>query len=149
MSLKLRLYRQCQNMLKERLVVVRKTISDIQAALESETKSSAGDKHETGRAMLQIEREKAGQQLAEIQKQFDILNKINPKIEQSTIALGSIVYTTKSNYFLGISAGELRAGEDTFFAVSMATPIAKLLLSKSEGETVRFRDEELTITKIL
>ncbi len=35
-------------------------------ALFSETKSSAGDKHETGRAMLQLEMEKTSQQLAVI-----------------------------------------------------------------------------------
>ena len=149
MSLKIQLYRQCHNILKERLVVVRKSISDIKQALESETKSTAGDKHETGRAMLQIEREKAGQQLAEIQKQFEILNKLNPNSTQKTGALGTIVFTSKANYFLSISTGELKAENKSFYAISMATPLAKLLVSKSEGDLIRFRDDTITITKII
>ncbi|WP_422106564.1 3-oxoacyl-ACP synthase [Winogradskyella sp.] len=149
MHLKLNLYNQCCDMLNARLEVIEKTISDIQNALETETKSTAGDKHETGRAMLQIEREKAGRQLAEIQKQQELLNRIDPETELNTVALGSIVFTSTSHYFLGLSLGELKAGTDTFYAISMATPIAKLLVSKSVGDTVIFREQQMTITKIL
>ncbi len=149
MTLKQSLYNQCRDILESRLAVVQKAIDDIKNALETETKSSAGDKHETGRAMLQIEREKAGQQLAEIQKQFQLLNQINPEIEQNSVALGSIVFTSKSNYFLGVSVGELKFGADKFYAISMATPMAKALISRATGETVSFREEQITITKIL
>ena len=149
MHLKLNFYNQCHSILNSRLAVIQKTISDIQNSLESETKSTAGDKHETGRAMLQIEREKAGRQLAEIQKQYELLNRIDPEMEFNTVALGSVVFTSKSHYFLGVSVGELKVGPDTFYAISMATPIAKLLVSKSIGDTVIFRGQQMTITKIL
>jgi transcription elongation GreA/GreB family factor len=124
-------------------------IADIQTDLQSETKSSAGDKHETGRAMLQLEREKAGQQLAEIQKQFELLGKINPETKQDIIALGSVVYTSQANYFIAVSVGELKLKEHSYFAISPATPIAKLLMGKTVGEKIIFRDKELAITKIL
>ena len=52
------------------------TMQSNQEALDSESKSSAGDKHETGRAMLQLEMEKAGQQLQEVEKMKLILEKI-------------------------------------------------------------------------
>ncbi|WP_299362963.1 3-oxoacyl-ACP synthase [Winogradskyella sp.] len=149
MSLKLSLYNQCRDILNSRLEVLQISITDIQKSLETETKSSAGDKHETGRAMLQLEREKAGQQLADIKKQFELLNKINPEIEKNTVALGSIVFTSKSNYFLGVSVGELKVGTDKFYAISMVTPMARVLVSKSVGETATFRKEQITITKIL
>ena len=80
MYLKEKLHKQCQDALNQRLEVIKSTISDIQNSLQSETKSTAGDKHETGRAMLQLEREKAGNQLAELQKQIGILHKINPEM---------------------------------------------------------------------
>jgi hypothetical protein len=148
-SLKLELYNQCQDYLKERLEVIQNSIKDLQNSLERETKSTAGDKHETGRAMLQIEREKAGQQLADIQKQFEILNRIDPEFEQNLAVLGSIVYTTKSIYFLSISAGELYVGGIKYFAISVATPIGKILVPRSKGDTVYFNGEQITITKIL
>lgn len=149
MNLKSELHSQCNGILNSRLELIKNTIADIQKSLETETKSTAGDKHETGRAMLQIEREKAGQQLAELQKQFEILNKINPEHNQNSVALGSVVLTSKSNYFLGLSLGELSFDGKTFYAISMATPMAKLLLSKAKGDSVVFRGETITITKVL
>ena len=62
------LYNLCVTFINNRLLAVKTTLEEIQESLLSETKSSAGDKHETGRAMLQLEREKTGQQLSEIQK---------------------------------------------------------------------------------
>ncbi|NRB59632.1 MAG: 3-oxoacyl-ACP synthase [Winogradskyella sp.] len=149
MTVKQQLHQQCETFLNKRLEVIQNTISDIEKALTSETKSTAGDKHETGRAMLQLEREKAGQQLAELQKQFLVLNKINISQNHSTIALGSIVYTTQSNYFISTGVGEVVYNDDTFFAISLGSPIARLLVGKTINETFKFRDKEITITKII
>ena len=66
-EIKRQLYSQCVDFVEERLSNIQNQIRAIQESLTSETKSSAGDKHETGRAMLQLEREKAGQQLAEVE----------------------------------------------------------------------------------
>jgi transcription elongation GreA/GreB family factor len=147
--LKKQLYNKCQDVLNRRLEVLLHTILDIQNNLEAETKSSAGDKHETGRAMLQLEREKAGQQLADIQMQYELLHKINPEINQTTIALGAVVYTSQSNYFLAVSSGEIKIDGQHYFAISPATPIGQLLLSKNEGDIVQFRNQEITILKVL
>lgn len=149
MKLKQKLFNLTQETLSERLKVVQTTISDIQTALLSETKSTAGDKHETGRAMLQLEREKAGQQLAEIQKQFEVLNKIDPNKEHHVVALGSIVFTEKANYFISTSVGELLHEEMRFYAISIASPIAGLLVGKTINQSYLFRNEEITITKII
>ncbi|MCA0131228.1 3-oxoacyl-ACP synthase [Winogradskyella alexanderae] len=149
MNLKQKLYNCTQDILNDRLKVIQTTISGIQNALLSETKNTAGDKHETGRAMLQLEREKAGQQLAEIQKQFEILNKINPRQVHSKVALGSIVFTTLSNYFISTSVGEIQLKNQNFFAISMASPIATLIAGKTTDQSFLFRNEEITITKIL
>ena len=74
LTLKETLFQQCEDFVNTRLQTIQTTISSHQKALSSETKSSAGDKNETGRAMLQLEMEKAGQQLAAVQQ---ILVKIN------------------------------------------------------------------------
>ncbi|MTE27133.1 3-oxoacyl-ACP synthase [Winogradskyella ouciana] len=149
MNTKQQLYNKCKSLIDNRLKVIQNSILDIQNALQSETKSSAGDKHETGRAMLQLEREKAGQQLAEIQMQFELLNKINPETIQNTVALGSVVYTPQSNYFLAISVGEIKIDEQCFFAISPVTPIGKLLMSKAEGDKIQFKNQEIKILKVL
>ena len=149
MHLKEKLHKQCQDALNQRLEAIKSTISDIQNSLQSETKSTAGDKHETGRAMLQLEREKAGNQLAELQKQIGILHKINPEMSYSKVALGSLVKTTVSNYFIGVSVGEITIENETFYAISLSTPIGKLLVSKGVGDNIQFRMQKFTITDIL
>ena len=98
MNIKQNLYNQCLEFVENRFQTIQNTIKEIQESLTTETKSSAGDKHETGRAMLQLEREKAGNQLAEIQKVKESLSKIDFKKTSKKIGLGSLVYTSKANY---------------------------------------------------
>ncbi|WP_179333905.1 GreA/GreB family elongation factor [Winogradskyella costae] len=148
MNIKEELYKSCLEFINNRLLTVTTTISDIQNSLQSETKSSAGDKHETGRAMLQLEREKAGHQLAEIEKQKEILQNINIESKHQRVAFGSVVFTSKANYFIAISAGEISLKDCKIYAISVATPMAQLLLSKMVGDTIQFRDDVFTITKI-
>ena len=148
MDIKVKLYNLCLEFVSNKLQTVNLTINEIQESLLSETKSSAGDKHETGRAMLQLEREKAGQQLAEIEKTKQILSKINPETTSKNIGLGSVIFTTQSNYFISISAGELKVENDTFYAISASTPIGKLLMGKTVENEVVFNERRFTITKI-
>ncbi|MDT0558127.1 3-oxoacyl-ACP synthase [Ichthyenterobacterium sp. W332] len=149
LSIKQQLYNHCQALLNKRLETIRNTIFEIQKALESETKSSAGDKHETGRAMLQLEREKAGQQLAEVQKLQEILQKVDYKSKHKRVGLGSIVFTSKQHYFISISAGEFEIDNTNYFAISVVTPIAKELLGKTKGDTFSFRNSIFTVIKVL
>ena len=149
MNVKEQLYQLCESYIKQRHKTVENTINDIQNALLSETKSSAGDKHETGRAMLQLEREKAGNQLAEIQKLRETLSKIDVEKSQNTIGLGSVVYTSNLNYFIAISAGELTVDTDKFYAISANTPIGQLLLGKTVKDVVEFRNNRFSILTVL
>ncbi|MGB0982308.1 MAG: 3-oxoacyl-ACP synthase [Winogradskyella sp.] len=128
--------------------MIKNTILDLQNALQSETKSSAGDKHETGRAMLQLEREKAGRQLAELEKQKQILQNINATTQHQNIVLGSVVKTTQANYFIAVSAGKIVIDNTSYYAISAATPIAKLLLSKQAGDTIVFRDSVFEVIEV-
>ncbi|KJD34020.1 3-oxoacyl-ACP synthase [Tamlana nanhaiensis] len=148
-SIKTQLLQLCNQSLETRLQSVLAVIEDIKQSLQSETKSSAGDKHETGRAMLQLEREKAGHQLAEIEKTKQILSKINTESTSKNIGLGSVVFTTASNYFISISAGELKVENETFYAISASTPIGQLLLGKLVGDKVTFRNLSFEITEII
>lgn len=143
------LYNQCLSFVDNRLQTIQNTISEIQESLTSETKSSAGDKHETGRAMLHIEREKAGQQLAEVQKINQILSKIDVSETSETVVLGSVVFTTQANYFVAVSAGEITSTSDKFYAISAITPIAQLLLGKKSGDDIQFRDQTFKIITVI
>ncbi|WP_103864383.1 3-oxoacyl-ACP synthase [Aquimarina sp. I32.4] len=138
---------QCRTYVHQRLQRIQNTISDIQESLTSETKSTAGDKHETGRAMLQLEREKAGKQLAEAQKIQEVLAKINIS-SANNIRLGSLVITPQAKYFISISAGQLIVDDQLYFAIAANSPIGKLLLGKRNGDTFYFNQKSVIIEKV-
>lgn len=148
MKLKKVLFQKCVDYVNIRLHTIEKTIQSHQKALASETKSSAGDKHEIGRAMLQLEMEKFGQQLASIQGMKETLTKMNITKKPSIASLGTLVETTLGNYFLSISYGQLIVENKTYFAVSVSSPIGKLLLGNKEGDSLNFKGKEINIYKI-
>jgi len=147
-NLKQLLLQKCQKRIEEQIAAVQGHIKDIQESLASETKSSAGDKHETGRAMIQLEREKAGKRLAEIEKEHAILSKIDARNSAQIIGFGSLVFTDKGNYFIAVSAGEVEVDELKFYAVSSGSPIGKTLTGKTKTDRVKFRDQEITINSV-
>ncbi len=148
MKIKQQLHLKCQELLQNRLRVVEKSMNDIYNNLESETKSTAGDKHETGRAMLHLEREKLGHQLAIINNQLQVFNKINLEAQISRVVLGSLVYTTQANYFISVSMGELKAGKIRAYAISPMSPVGQALMLKAVDETVFYNNQEIKILKI-
>lgn len=147
MSLKEELHQLCVAHVNERLQTIERTIASNQKALTSETKSSAGDKHETGRAMLQLEMEKAGQQLQSIQQMKETLSRIDPSKNSEIISLGSLVETNLANYFLSVGAGQLTIENKIYFAISTSSPIGKLLLGKRVEEEIRWNGRTIRIQK--
>ena len=149
MDIKKELLKNCFSFVEEREKTVNEIITSNQKALHSETKSSAGDKHETGRAMLQLEMEKAGQQLASIHAMKSVLQKIDIETASKNIRLGSLVVTNKGNYFLAISLGKIVIENKECFVVSTSSPIGKQLLGKQKGETFTFNEMQFQIAEFL
>ncbi len=147
-ELKQQLYVLCLDFVENRRKTIQNTIDEIQEALTSETKSSAGDKHETGRAILQLERENSGHQLAEIEKLQESISKIEITLTSKIVGLGSIVFTTQSNYFIAISAGQFDLGPQSFYAISPNTPIGMLLIGKTIDDVIDFRDNNFKILNV-
>lgn len=148
MALKQELYNQCEDFVHKRLQTIQDIITSNQKALQSETKSSAGDKHETGRAMLQLEMEKAGQQLSGITLMKETLAKINVSKNSKLASLGCVIITEKTNYFLSISAGQLVVANTSYFAISVSSPVGTLLLGKQENETIVFNGKKITVKEV-
>ncbi len=144
-EIKIELLEACKKQLASRREAVDAILTNVAVSLKEETKSSAGDKHETGRAMLQLERENAGKQLSEIEKLEVILNRISSEISVGPVHLGCVVETTQANYFMSIPSGEIVIGKKKYFAISATSPIGQRLLGKKEGDEVRFRESELHI----
>ena len=148
MTVKEQLHEECKQFLDSRFLAVKGRIENIQESLQSETKSSAGDKHETGRAMLQLEREKAGNQLKDIQVQQERFSKVNIHSKSNVVSLGSLVKTNLAIYFIAISVGKIVINDITYFAISPSSPIGQMLLGTVVGEEFVFNNVEQRVLSI-
>lgn len=141
-------YDFCGAYITNRIASLQTEIRKLEDALGSETKSSAGDKHETGRAMIQLEREKLGRQLQEAEKTKTVFKRISKTKNTAKVGLGSLVQTNRATYFISISAGRLVREGTEIFCISAATPIGRMLLGKSPGDLIHFNGAQQKVLKI-
>ncbi len=146
LEIKQALYAQCVVLIDEKIERARSGMKAAQEAANGESKCSAGDKYETGRAMMHIEKDKRAMQLVEVAKMKKALDMINPKQELSEIKLGSLVKTAQASYFLSVSIGALQVGDESYFAISPVTPIGKLVFGLKKGDNFSFNGNEMLIT---
>jgi transcription elongation GreA/GreB family factor len=132
-DLKKELHNLCIHYVQNRIDTVKQAIKATQQAANEETKSSAGDKYETGRAMMQQETDRNQAQLNEANKLMVALNQINGNTISKTVEAGSLVITNNGKFYVAISAGTLVVNGETFFVVSLASPIGLNLKGQKVG----------------
>jgi transcription elongation GreA/GreB family factor len=133
-DLKNELYNQCLDYVQKRMEAAQLAINEAQNASNNDTKSSAGDKYETGREMAQQETNRNLTQLNEANKLKISLNKINPNVVTTTAGIGSVVMTSNGNFFVAISAGILKVKNESYFAISPVSPIGTMLKGRKTGD---------------
>ncbi len=142
------LLEQCVLFVNDKLAIIETIMTENHKALEQESKSSAGDKHETGRAMLHLEMEKASQQLEVAKQMQETLHRIQLNSVSEKIKLGSLITTDQGIYFLSISAGQLSVAGKHYYAISPSSPIGVLLIGKEKGATVILGTRAIKILSI-
>jgi len=147
-AIKVRLVDQCRAYVQQRVDTARKAMEAAQESANSESKSSAGDKYETGRAMAQIERDRHAQQLAEAMKVKKELEQLSVDKTYATVQSGSLVTTSRGSFFLSISAGKLTLDGVDYFAISPASPIGSKLIGKTTGDEFTFNSVSYRIMDI-
>ena len=142
------LFSHCKADLEKKIEILELQKKSLQKDLTSEIKSSVGDKHETSRAMIQLELEKLGNQIHKIELNYQRLNAIKDFKTSSIVSLGSIIFTNKANYFLAVAADSCKINSKVFYCISSQSPIGKLLIGKKINQSIRFNDIESIILEI-
>jgi transcription elongation GreA/GreB family factor len=148
-SLREELYNQCLDYVQKRMDAAEQGIKEAQQASKDDTKSSAGDKYETGRAMAQQETDRNMAQLNEANKLKVALNTININSNATTIEPGSVVITNNGNFYVVISAGTLSVSGDSYFAISPASPIGIKMKGLKVGDEFSLNGKNYSVTNIL
>lgn len=144
-QLKQSLLAHCRTVTQARIDSLSAALQYVKAARDGETKSSAGDKYETGRAMMQLEAAKLSRQLAEANTDYAVLDQITVSSGSEFIAAGSLVATNRGNYFLGLGLGKVKLEGRVFFCTSLAAPVGAAMMGKSVGESFTFNSLEFKV----
>lgn len=148
-TLKTQIHQHCLSIAQEHIDTLSGIMAQLKEALGSESKSTAGDKHETGRAMIQLEQERAGNQLAQAEQLLLNLQSINVLLPAAeTVQLGSLTITNKGNFYVSVGLGKITIDDETYYAISPTAPIAVALLGKRVGEGAMFNGQQFTVMAI-
>lgn len=137
-KIKKQLHEQCLSYIQTCINNAQLALTDALQSGNTEGKSSAGDKHETTKALLQLEQEKHTKQLQEMLASKERLQRIDPFIHSETIGTGSVVVTSAGNFYIAIAAGKLTLDGITYFAISPNSPIATKLIGLKVNEVTWF-----------
>ena len=147
--IKSKLFIEANKIVESKINAIQNSLNEAQEGANNETKSSAGDKHETGRAMAQLETEKLTTQLSEALKLEQTLSRLDPEEKHHQARLGSLVITNNGNFYISVSIGKIELDEKVYFAISTISPIGKLLLTKKEKESFSFNGKLYVINNII
>jgi len=136
-------------LIDEKIDFIQDSIASAKESRNNETKSSAGDKYETSRAMLQIELEKNQQQLAQNLKLKREISEIDTNKENKKVEFGSLIYTNQENYFISIGMGKIEINNQMIYSISMASPVGQVLKDKIIGDKVQFQAKSFIIEDII
>lgn len=133
-DLKKELHALCTIFVQQRMDNAQQAIISAEQSAAQDTKSSAGDKYETGREMLQQEKNRGMAQLTEANKLSIALKRISINGKSTKVEEGSVVKTNNGNFYIAISAGTLTFGGERYFAISAASPIGVKMLGCNVGD---------------
>jgi hypothetical protein len=134
--------------LEERLAISTQTYNDALESRNNDTKSSAGDKYETSRAMMQQEMDNAEARIHQVKMFKNELNRLPVEEKSDIIISGSFVETDLGLYFIGLSLGKVEIQNQIVYAISTASPLGKMLLHKKVGDEINLNNTKQFIKSI-
>lgn len=135
-----------RNKITEKIQSFEHLIAETRAS-NNDTKSSMGDKYETGREMLQQEINNLQRQLNEALNQQSILQKITSE-PSSKVQNGALVKTNKGLFYIAASIGEIVVDNQKIMTVSVESPLVKAMMGLQSGQNFSINNINQTIEEI-
>lgn len=135
-------------LLRQRISTAETAMTLAQEAANSEEKSSAGDKYETGRAMGQLQKEMYGRQLAEYAREVKALQSIAADTICHQGGPGAFIRATNITFFVSAGLGKQQVDGLTVLFVSPMAPLARSLQDKKPGDSIPFSGAMMAIEEV-
>lgn len=147
-ALKLQLIQHLQQILESNEIAIKNALTVAKESRDGDTKSSAGDKYETGRAMMQIEIDKFENQLQKTRVLQKELERINLDRTFNEAVMGSIVQTNTDFIFISIGLGRIVLNGQNYITISQVSPLGQTIYNKKKGEKFSLNGRENDILGI-
>ena len=148
MTLKQKICNYYIERINDKIQSLQNVLADLKESGSNETKCTAGDKHETALAMLQIEQANIRAQLKEVQEQKAVLENINPALSPAVIVNGSLIKTDKGYLFISTALGKAVITGINVIALSQLSPLGIKLMGLGKGEAVEINGNRYVIESI-
>ncbi|MBL0183018.1 MAG: hypothetical protein IPP96_12280 [Chitinophagaceae bacterium] len=148
MKLKQKIYEHYLQVINERAARLQKVLADLKESGANETKSTAGDKHETALAMLQIEQANSRGQLQELLLQRSAFEKLDPGVAAPMVVNGSLIKTNRGYLFMSVALGKAVIENITVMALSSQSPLGQKLVGLKPGDIAEISNIEYVIESI-
>jgi len=147
-DLKQTIYDHCKERVMQMIDTAAQSLQSAEEAAQNETKSSVGDKFETGRAMAHAEMHKAKRQLGEAKVLLAELKQLKNLKESKLIDRGSLIKTNKGIFYLSIGLGKITIDNQKIFVLGVQSPIGRLLLHKKPKDKFSFNGIHYVIEEV-
>lgn len=138
----------CVDHLRTQIAASKEEINALRESAAEETKSSAGDKYETSREMIQAEMVNLHGHLDEQQKMLTALLSIDPAKSSATIGRGSLVMSNQGIFFLAASLGQIMVEGTRLYVISMGSPMGQALDGRKAGEHIELNGRRIEIETV-
>jgi transcription elongation GreA/GreB family factor len=147
-DIKSKIHKHCLALCDERITLAQGEMDALSLALREETKSSAGDKYETSRAMINLEKEKVEENLLELIKKRLAISAIDPSKVTKMVKNGSLVTSKAGIFFISTSLGKMEIDGNSIFVISPVSPIAQVMLDLTTGDSFDFNGKKNSIVSL-
>ena len=131
------------------LAEARARMASLKESLGAESKSSAGDKHETGRAMIHLEQERVQDTLGRLEHMRGILvQRAAAGKAIQRVSPGALVETTGPWVLVGVPLGKVQLPNALVLCVGAEAPLALQWHGAKPGDEVALGPQKFTIQAI-
>lgn len=139
----------CYQSVQNQITNLNNMVSDLALDALNDAKSSAGDKHEVGLAMMHLEQEKLNQKLSILLQQKQILGAITFTNSSKIIVVGSLIKTSNAYFLVSIALPKFIFDNISVFSISPEAPLTKEFLGKKAQDIAVFNGVTYLIEEIL